>query len=69
MAEMTRNCPDCGHDLPFEQVHAGPGDCPDAPDGVCPEWLCSSISPISRAAPHELSFEPAAYDSARARVA
>ncbi|MGA3151499.1 MAG: hypothetical protein ACLPN6_13360 [Streptosporangiaceae bacterium] len=69
MAEMTRNCPDCGHDLPFEQVHAGPGDCPDAPDGVCPEWLCSSCGAALLIGLIELSFEPAAYDSARARVA
>jgi len=39
---MTRplgNCPGCGVDEPFEQVH--PGDrCPDA-DGECPEWVCA----------------------------
>lgn len=42
---MTRplgNCPGCGVDEPFEQVHRGQqaGDqCPDA-DGECPEWVC-----------------------------
>jgi hypothetical protein len=43
---MTRplgNCPGCGVDEPFEQVHPGlhAGDgCPDV-DGECPEWVCT----------------------------
>ncbi len=40
---MTRplgNCPGCGGDEPFEQVHVN-GECPDT-DGDCPEWACSA---------------------------
>jgi hypothetical protein len=33
------NCPGCGGDEPFEQIH--PGDCPDADGGQCPEWACT----------------------------
>jgi hypothetical protein len=33
------NCPGCGGDEPFEQIH--PGGCPDT-DGECPEWACTS---------------------------
>jgi hypothetical protein len=25
----------------FERMHEAPGSCPDAPDGQCPEWLCT----------------------------
>lgn len=46
---MTRplgNCPGCGGDEPFEQVHAGFGAddrCPDPdPGGECQEWACSA---------------------------
>jgi hypothetical protein len=42
MAEMIRHCPDCGWDSRFEQLHAEPGGCPDAPDGYCPEWYCTT---------------------------
>jgi hypothetical protein len=35
-----RYCRDCGGERPFEQFHAG--DCPDVPDGECPEWGCAS---------------------------
>jgi hypothetical protein len=41
MTQPLGNCPGCGGDEPFEQVHAGPraeDPCPDAED--CPEWLC-----------------------------
>jgi hypothetical protein len=34
------NCPGCGGDEPFEQIH--PGGCPDADGGECPEWACTS---------------------------
>ena len=30
MTQPLGNCPDCGADEPFEQVHAG----------ECPEWAC-----------------------------
>jgi hypothetical protein len=31
------NCPGCGADEPFEQIHAA--GCPDVA-GECPEWAC-----------------------------
>jgi hypothetical protein len=37
MTQPLGNCPGCGTDEPFEQVH--PGTCPDV-DGECPEWAC-----------------------------
>jgi hypothetical protein len=42
MAEMIRHCPDCGSDRQFEQLHPGPGSCPDSRDGYCPEWSCTA---------------------------
>ncbi|TVZ03409.1 hypothetical protein EAS64_23720 [Trebonia kvetii] len=42
MTQPLGNCPGCGGDEPFEQVHPGrhAGDrCPDV-DGECPEWVC-----------------------------
>jgi hypothetical protein len=41
MVEMIRHCPDCGQDRTFEQPHPQGGECPDSPDGYCPEWLCT----------------------------
>ena len=45
MTQPLGNCPGCGGDEPFEQVHLGwPADdqCPDPdPAGECPEWVCS----------------------------
>jgi hypothetical protein len=38
MTQPLGNCPGCGGDEPFEQVHAN-GQCPDA-GGECPEWAC-----------------------------
>jgi hypothetical protein len=43
MTQPLGNCPGCGEDEPFEQVHPGlyAGDrCPDV-DGDCPEWVCT----------------------------
>jgi hypothetical protein len=43
MTQPLGNCPGCGGDEPFEQVHSGQHtdeQCPDA-DGECPEWVCS----------------------------
>jgi hypothetical protein len=40
MSQPLGNCPGCGGDEPFEQVH--PGDCPDAGGGECPEWACTA---------------------------
>ncbi|HXC80811.1 MAG TPA: hypothetical protein VNV62_03095 [Trebonia sp.] len=33
------NCPGCGGDEPFEQIHTG--GCPDTDGGECPEWMCT----------------------------
>jgi hypothetical protein len=45
MTQPLGNCPGCGGDEPFGQVHLGPraGDqCPEPdPGGECPEWVCS----------------------------
>jgi hypothetical protein len=38
MTQPLENCPGCGADEPFEQVH--PGACPDVA-GECPEWACT----------------------------
>lgn len=40
MTQPLGNCPGCGGDEPFEQVHADVW-CPDT-DGECPEWVCSA---------------------------
>jgi hypothetical protein len=42
MSQARRNCPGCGDDQPFEQIHEIPGECPDSPDGECPEWACTA---------------------------
>ena len=39
MTQPLGNCPGCGGDEPFEQVHADES-CPDT-GGECPEWVCS----------------------------
>ena len=41
MGPMFQPCQDCGGEQLFEQLHETPGSCPDAPDGPCPEWLCT----------------------------
>jgi hypothetical protein len=40
MTQPLGNCPGCGADEPFEQVH-GVGVCPDVV-GECPEWACAA---------------------------
>ena len=43
MTQPLGNCPGCGGDEPFEQVHLGQfadDRCPDQDDG-CTEWVCS----------------------------
>jgi hypothetical protein len=37
MTQPLGNCPGCGTDEPFAQIH--PGHCPDVA-GECPEWAC-----------------------------
>jgi hypothetical protein len=39
MSQPLGNCPGCGGDDPFEQIHAA--DCPDT-GGECPEWACTA---------------------------
>jgi hypothetical protein len=39
MTQPLGNCPGCGGDEPFEQVHADE-QCPDT-GGECLEWVCS----------------------------
>jgi hypothetical protein len=41
MTQLTRYCTGCSGERVFEQMHASPADCPDVPDGECPEWGCS----------------------------
>lgn len=40
MSELYRDCPECGEERLFEQPHSA--DCPDTPDGECPEWACTA---------------------------
>ena len=39
MSQPLGNCPGCGGDEPFEQIH--PADCPDTGAGDCPEFMCT----------------------------
>jgi hypothetical protein len=44
MTQPLGNCPGCGGDEPFEQVHSGrhaDDRCPDT-GGECAEWVCSA---------------------------
>jgi hypothetical protein len=41
MSQAFRPCSECGGEQLFEQHHAIAGECPDSPDGECPEWLCT----------------------------
>lgn len=41
MDDMFRHCRECGEERLFEQHHPVPGDCPDMPGGICPEWACT----------------------------
>jgi hypothetical protein len=42
MPQPLGNCPGCGGDQPFEQVHER--NCPDVigHDAQCPEWACTA---------------------------
>ena len=42
MIDDFRDCPGCGSEREFVQLHPGPGRCPDSPDGRCPEWCCNA---------------------------
>ena len=39
MSLPVGNCPGCGGDEPFEQIHVD--GCPDT-GGECPEWACTA---------------------------
>jgi len=41
MSQAFRPCSECGGEQLFERHHGIPGDCPDSPDGECPEWICT----------------------------
>ena len=40
MTQLSRHCAGCNEERLFEQFHAEPAGCPDAPDGECREWGC-----------------------------
>ena len=42
MIDGFRDCPGCGSEREFVQLHPGLGRCPDSPDGRCPEWCCNA---------------------------
>lgn len=46
MIRMIRLCPDCGWDRRFAPHHTVAGDCPDSPDGYCPEWSCTGCGAV-----------------------
>jgi hypothetical protein len=41
MTQLSRYCAGCNEERLFEQFHAEPASCPDAPDGDCQEWGCT----------------------------
>ncbi|HUD37422.1 MAG TPA: hypothetical protein VMR14_11025 [Streptosporangiaceae bacterium] len=41
MINTYRDCAGCGYPREFAQVHPDPEQCPDVPDGRCPEWFCT----------------------------
>ncbi len=66
---MTRHCPDCGRDQPFEQLHPLPGPCPDSADGYCPEWSCTTCGAALLIGFIPFLCETARFTEARGRVA
>lgn len=61
MVQSYRDCPECGQNQPFEQPHET--DCPDAPDGQCPEWACTGcgaalIVPLFAGAAAPIALQP-----------
>jgi hypothetical protein len=40
MTHLSRYCHGCSEERLFEQFHAEPASCPDAPEGDCQEWGC-----------------------------
>jgi hypothetical protein len=54
MGHMTRHCRDCGGDQLFDQPHEDLECCPDAPDGDCPEWVCTGCGAALFTGRHDL---------------
>lgn len=62
MSLRERHCRDCGTQRLFEQPHELAGSCPDTPDGLCPEWLCTGCgAALLTSMPHIVAVpQPAA---------
>jgi hypothetical protein len=69
MTQIVRYCRDCGRDHPLEQPHDRPGQCPDVPDGECPEWGCTACGAALLINVLAVSFEPALDAGLQRRVA
>lgn len=69
MGQMNRYCRECGQDQPFDQPHAGPGCCPDVPDGDCPEWACTGCGAALFIGIPDLGADPAGRRDWPGRVA
>jgi hypothetical protein len=69
MGPMFRPCQDCGGEQLFEQPHAIPGGCPDAPDGMCPEWSCTECGGAVLVLVLPQPYQPAALADVAGRVA
>lgn len=67
MSQPVGNCPGCGGDEPFEQIHAG--TCPDT-GGECPEWACVSCGAavIMGTVPAAAAVHPADGDAGGGRA-
>ena len=69
MGPMFRPCQDCGGEQLFEQPHAITGSCPDAPDGICPEWSCTECGAAMPVLVLTQTSRPAALAEVAGRVA
>ena len=69
MGEMFRHCGECGGQRLFEQHHGLPGECPDVPDGDCPEWACTGCGAALLAGFVLYRAAPPAQAAVRGRVA
>jgi len=69
MGPMFRPCQDCDGEQLFEQPHAIAGSCPDAPDGICPEWSCTECGAAMLVLVLPQPSRPAALAEVAGRVA
>jgi hypothetical protein len=69
VTQLVRYCRDCGGIRPFEQPHDLRGQCPDVPDGECPEWSCTACGAALLINVLAVSSEPVADAGLRRRVA